>query len=761
MNKYQKLLKDLKEYFVNLIILQYKKSIKNRALIELLVDIVFANMILSQIYDKTVSIESDGKQLDTTGKWVGADRFYNNSSLFLHKYFALPSYSQIKNNEYNQYQGGFSNYVNFSFNNGGFMTYLEYQTVHNKVYSLGDDYFRLLIKLKIIANSIDYTMGKIDNAIYDWSDNQVYTSWDTMKIVYNYPKKLKNLMQMALDKRYLPVPTGCSVEIKEYKQKFIGLEREITEDRNNLYQMPSKTFDFELPYNAYYIDDYTMNNAFRDSQGLNNVDLSTLREINELGSLYYSFMGSTIKTVNFNNLTKLIGNNSLYWTFAFTDNLETVEFPNLTNLLEDVNGFNNTFANSKVKNIYFPALTSRSFNNQNHFMNMLSGTENCTVHFPSNLESELSTWTDLINGFGGTNTTVLFDLEYSTKDYIVKENPKDRYIDISIDTDYVGIPRVVECNKYIMPTQKFTFKLPNNATNIGRYALSYAFYGCTGLESVDLSNLIDISNSNALQYAFANCANLKTLNLNKLTSVSGGSALENAFQNTGLESVDLSNLSIIGNGYLVMSGIFRECINLKRIDLSNLTEILSNQGMSYAFYGCSNLEQLNLKNLTTVGESSLEFAFIECNSLNYINFNNLESIGGYGFDNAFAIGVNNLKNIEFPNLKSLNSRSFRRAFANFSNATFKFPSLENFNGYTNCFENMLEDGENCTVHLPKKLESELSTWTDVKNGFGGTNTIVLFDLGNDTLTGGDSGGSGSSGGGFGGGKDPDEDLDFT
>ena len=41
---------------------------------------------------------------------------------------------------------------------------------------------------------------------------------------------------------------------------------------------------------------------------------------------------------------------------------------------------------------------------------MLSGVTGCTVHFPSNLQSVIGSWTSVSAGFSGTNTTVLFDL---------------------------------------------------------------------------------------------------------------------------------------------------------------------------------------------------------------------------------------------------------------------------------------------------------------------------------------------------------------
>ena len=68
-----------------------------------------------------------------------------------------------------------------------------------------------------------------------------------------------------------------------------------------------------------------------------------------------------------------------------------------------------------LTSISFPALTSTSFGSfTNQFNNMLYGVTGCTVHFPSNLQSVIGSWADVTNGFGGTNTTVSFDLPATT-----------------------------------------------------------------------------------------------------------------------------------------------------------------------------------------------------------------------------------------------------------------------------------------------------------------------------------------------------------
>ena len=60
----------------------------------------------------------------------------------------------------------------------------------------------------------------------------------------------------------------------------------------------------------------------------------------------------------------------------------------------------------------FPALTSDFFGSSYNyqFMGMLGNTENVTVHFPSNLQAVIGNEDDVINGFDGTDTTILFDL---------------------------------------------------------------------------------------------------------------------------------------------------------------------------------------------------------------------------------------------------------------------------------------------------------------------------------------------------------------
>lgn len=200
----------LKKYFCDLLIAEYRCSNKNRAFIEALFNLIFANNLALQLRDGVLNVEeSIGKQLDIVGEWVGVDRFYDNSILWNRKYFAFIDWGKVPNV---LYQGGFSNYKNFLTLDGYTMTWKHLQESKKALYQLGDNYYRQLIKLKIIKNSIRFTKKNIDDAIYEWSSGQVYTTWDKMSITYHYPSQVSQVIGLAIAKKCLPCPTGCELK---------------------------------------------------------------------------------------------------------------------------------------------------------------------------------------------------------------------------------------------------------------------------------------------------------------------------------------------------------------------------------------------------------------------------------------------------------------------------------------------------------------------------------------------------------------------
>jgi len=198
----------------------------------------------------------------------------------------------------------------------------------------------------------------------------------------------------------------------------MGINREVS--AQGVYQTPTTSFTFSLPSNATNLGNYALYYAFYGCTGLTSVDLSSLTTVSGDFPLYYAFYGCTgLTSVDLSSLTTVSGSSALNNAFHGCKGLTSVNFSSLITLLS-TGSFNpalgGTFRNCiSLQTLSFPALTSTSFGSYtNQFNSMLSGVTGCTVHFPSNLQSIIGSWSSVTSGFGGTNTTVLFDLPATT-----------------------------------------------------------------------------------------------------------------------------------------------------------------------------------------------------------------------------------------------------------------------------------------------------------------------------------------------------------
>ena len=208
---YSENLKNLQEYYANLLIVQYNGKSKAKASIESLVKLIYANMILQQIeygFDWTSAV---GQQLDIIGKWVGVSRSYNTNPI-TDKKLSYPQYSRLYPSvTTDSIQGGYSDYTTFGDNDGGQLIYPDLKSVDNQ---LNDDDYRVVIGLKIIYNSINHVAGEIDEAIWSYFGGDVYTTWTDHTITYNYTSDLLNIMQICEYKGVLPAPIGTEIQLR-------------------------------------------------------------------------------------------------------------------------------------------------------------------------------------------------------------------------------------------------------------------------------------------------------------------------------------------------------------------------------------------------------------------------------------------------------------------------------------------------------------------------------------------------------------------
>ncbi len=161
-----------------------------------------------------------------------------------------------------------------------------------------------------------------------------------------------------------------------------------------------------------------------------------------------------------------------------------------------------------------------------------------------------------------------------------------------------------------------SIELPNSIRNIG----SYAFYGCSNLMSINVSENVETIESSV----FSMCTSLKSVDI----PISVTSIGSNAFQ--GCRS--LTSIVIPDGVTSIGTHFFSGCCELINV---NLPHDLSSIGDG-AFYGCSKLSSLTIpQGVSIIGNG----AFRECISLDSISIpNTVNTIEAYAFNGCYKLG---------------------------------------------------------------------------------------------------------------------------
>ena len=318
-------------------------------------------------------------------------------------------------------------------------------------------------------------------------------------------------------------------------------------------------------------------------------------------------------------------------------------------------------------------------------------------------------------------------------------------------------PLMVDNGTITGDTSSGFMALPSNARDIGPYVYACAYFRNMNVTSVDLSGLTAITGEKACFLMFSYCQNITTVDMSNIESIGYQSCSEMFEGCQNLTNVDLGNLKFVESEGC--SSTFYGCSSLTTIDLSNL-QYVGNYGLSSAFYGCSSLTTIDLSNLQR-NDGGMTNTFLDCTGLTSVNLSGLITTDSYSSFNGCFGGCSSLTSMNLgslvyasndcfggtfnfcTNLASVNLSKLIRVGTEscFTNAFSDCTSLTtlSFNNlaYTTedisySFNNMLAGCSNVTVHFPAEWQTEMENWDDVQNGFGGTNTTILWDLPNPT-----------------------------
>ncbi len=151
--------------------------------------------------------------------------------------------------------------------------------------------------------------------------------------------------------------------------------------------------------------------------------------------------------------------------------------------------------------------------------------------------------------------------------------------------------------------------------------MSYMFYNCSSLVSLDLSNF-DTSNVTIMVEMFSDCMRLTTLDLSSFDTSKVTNMSDMFFECSSLTTLDLSNFNT--SNVTSMAGIFSYCDNLTNIKLSNFnTNNVTD--MSSMFFGCESLKDLNIRNFETSNVTDMSYMFGNCTSLTTLDVSNFNT----------------------------------------------------------------------------------------------------------------------------------------
>lgn len=249
----------------------------------------------------------------------------------------------------------------------------------------------------------------------------------------------------------------------------------------------------------------------------------------------------------------------------------------------------------------------------------------------------------------------------------------------------------------------------SDISSIGFSGCSHMFEGAQNTISVDLSNVSVLSANNAALYMFSSNTSLISADLSALDSITGASSTSYMFNGcTSLTTVNLSALKII-NAMYAAEYMFQNCTSLQTIDLDSLVAIWNSVSAQQMFGGCTSLTNVNLRHLVTIGGGTQMFQ--NCKSLTNMNLPSLLYVSYTRACSQMFSGCTALQTVSFPSI-----------------------TKNSFTGYsrTDQWYNMLSGITGCTIHLPKNLDPQtgstvISSLQSYPN-FGGTNTVLAFDL---------------------------------
>jgi len=210
---------ELIEYYTNLLILQYRGKPKAENTIRAVIEAIMIYELIESVANAYDIDNAVGVQLDIIGVYLGIDRIVTGVA-FTRDYWGFMEYGDIA-----------------PFNFFPFMEYGQdppdvqfrsYRESKQSLFTLNDEEFRTILKLKIGQNNSNYSTKDIDDFLFAFfQDNVIFTDRKNMTISYIFDKSVQRLVTIAASENLIPKPAA------------VGLSLSFTEDIENIFTFGS------------------------------------------------------------------------------------------------------------------------------------------------------------------------------------------------------------------------------------------------------------------------------------------------------------------------------------------------------------------------------------------------------------------------------------------------------------------------------------------------------------------------------------------
>ena len=444
--------------------------------------------------------------------------------------------------------------------------------------------------------------------------------------------------------------------LKKFNLKGINTKFEIIDTTKMFYNCTSLT---SVVFDNYKANNINISYMFYNNYNLNSVNFKIAILANDMRELFYNC--SSLYSLTFNTFQSIADNNiNTSYSFYNCSNITniTINGPIITNDMRYM------FYNCKIlENITLNFLKISTSTNMSYSF------YNCQMLTNYIWDNELNTPSDMRNMFYNCSTITSINL------------PNLKTI------SNINMTRMFfDCNQL----KRIIFNTNSRYYPNDMHAL---FYNCLSLESLDLENIIDASNTIDMSYLFYNCSKLGILKIkfnNQLTN-----NIRGIFQNCkSLVTLDLSefytkNVEIMWDMFNGCTGLINLKINSDKFDTSKVTD------MESMFEGCSSLTSLSLNSLKTQNVQYMNKMFRNCVGLKTLYFNKINTNSVGTMHQMFY----NCSSLEYLNLYSIEERgqSLLEMFTEVSdNFTFCIKENENIPNIFEALLNIKDSVRDCT-----------------------------------------------------------------